>query len=69
MVSAAMERQTIAYMLIAALVIALAALISYKRRNSRANLERRRHVRDQAAHRKAMADKSATRDDGGSAEL
>jgi LPXTG-motif cell wall-anchored protein len=64
-----MELQTIAYMLIAALVITLAALLSYKRRNSRTNLERRRHIRDQAAHRIAMADKTAIKDDGGSAEL
>lgn len=52
-----MERQDIAYLLIAGLVLAVAAWIVYARYNTRKRKDRCRNVREKAAHEKRMADR------------
>ena len=57
LLSAGMDRTTIAYLLIAALVLFGVVIASLKRYNSRANVIGRRRRREQAAYEKVMADK------------
>lgn len=52
-----MERQTIAYMIVFLLAAAILGLLVYRRYHGQGRAYHRRRVREEAAHRKLMAEK------------